>query len=382
VLLSILTVVTAEPIAHESELRVSPLELFFDLVFVFTVTQLTASLTHHLNPGGLVRVLVMLAVIWWMYDAFIWLTNAMPPSTHPRRGLLLTAMAGFLVISLAVPHAFEGSGVAFGWAYLVVIAVHTGMFAAAGVAPSAVLRMGLANLVNAVLVVSGGYLQGAAQLALWTAAFALQLVTPYLVDLPRFHLRADHFVERHGLVVIIAFGESVIALGMGAAGGPALDATAVVAALCALAVCVGLWWAYFGHDDDERSVHYLAALDDARRNRLAIRVHDLGHYLLLFAVILLATGAEAAVAHPMAPLPLARAAVLGAGPALFLVVNADIRRTFGLRPVLPRLLAAALVAATVPLGTGVASIAQLASIAAVLALVFGWEERGAAVPRG
>lgn len=118
--------------AEQETLRVSPLELFFDLVFVFTITQLTASLAHHLDGGGLLRVVIMLAVIWWMYDAFIWLTNAMPPTTHSRRGLMLAGMAGFLIISLAIPHAFDGSGVVFGLAYLFVIAVHTGTFAASG----------------------------------------------------------------------------------------------------------------------------------------------------------------------------------------------------------------------------------------------------------
>ncbi|MCU7823487.1 low temperature requirement protein A [Kitasatospora sp. DSM 101779] len=358
----------------EAELRVGPLELFFDLVFVFTVTQLTASLVHHLTPGGLVRVLVMLAVIWWMYDAFIWLTNALPPSTHPRRAFLLLGMTGFLVVSLAVPHAFDGSGAAFGWAYLLVIAVHTGMFASAGVARGPVLRMGGLNLAIAALVVVGGYLQGSAQLALWTASLALQIANPYLVDLPQFHLRADHFVERHGLVVIVAFGESVVALGVGAAGHQELTTGPVSAAVCALAVCVGLWWAYFGHDDDERTVAAMAELDDARRNRVAIRVHNLGHYALLLAVILFAAGAESAVAHPTAALPAARAAVLAAGPALFLVANAGIRRTFGLHPLLPRLVAAALVAATVPLGTGRSALAQLGAIAALMAAAFVWEE--------
>ncbi|MEW1909808.1 low temperature requirement protein A [Kitasatospora sp. NPDC085895] len=362
-------------VEDEAELRVGPLELFFDLVFVFTITQLTASLVHHLTPGGLVRVLVMLAVIWWMYDAFIWLTNAMPPSTHPRRAFLLLGMTGFLIVSLAVPHAFDGSGAAFGWAYLLVIAVHTGMFAAAGVARGSVLRMGGLNLVIAVLVVVGGYLEGSVQLALWTASLALQIANPYLVDLPQFHLRADHFVERHGLVVIVAFGESVVALGAGAAGHEELTAGPVGAAVCALAVCIGLWWAYFGHDDDERTVAVMAVLDDARRNRVAIRVHNLGHYALLLAVILFAAGAESAVAHPAAVLSTARAAVLAAGPALFLVANAGIRRTFGLHPLLPRLVAAALVAATVPLGTGRSALVQLGAIAVLMAAAFAWEER-------
>ncbi|MFG2819376.1 low temperature requirement protein A [Kitasatospora sp. NPDC048365] len=370
----------SRPAAARPELRVSPLELFFDLVFVFTVTQLTDSLAHHLDPSGFARVLVMLAVIWWMYDAFIWLTNAMPPETHPRRGLLLLGMAGFLVISLTVPHAFEGSGAAFGWAYLLVVAVHTGMFAGAGVSPRSVARMGQLNLVNAALVVAGGYLQGTAELLLWTAAFALQFAIPYLVDLPQFQLRSDHFVERHGLVMIIAFGESVIAIGVGI-GDAHLTATLIAAAMLVLAVCVGLWWAYFGEDDDERAVHFMAGLDDARRNRLAIRLYNLGHYLLLLGVILLATGAKSAVAHPEDVLHTDTAGALAAGVALFLVANTAIRRTIGLSPLLPRLVgAAAVLALGVPLGTRVSALAELAGTAALLAAVLGFEELRARRP--
>ncbi|MFE4599530.1 low temperature requirement protein A [Kitasatospora indigofera] len=360
-------------VGAETALRVSALELFFDLVFVFTITQLTGSLAHHLTVGGMVQVLVMLAVIWWMYDAFIWLTNAMPPSTHGRRGTLLLGMAAFLVVSLAVPHAFEGSGAAFGWAYLVIVAVHTGMFAAAGVAVASVLRMGGLNLVNTGLVVTGGYLSGNAQLAFWLAAFALQFAIPRLVDLPRFQLRADHFVERHGLIVIIAFGESVIAIGVGA-GDAELSAPLIATALLTLAVCVGLWWAYFGHDDDTRAEHHMAGLSDARRNQLAVSVYNLGHYGLLLGVLLFAAGVKSAVAHPDDPVTSAQAAALAAGVALFLAANAAVRRTFGLTPLLPRLVAAAALTLTVPLGTGVSALAQVAATAAVLAAAFGYEE--------
>ncbi|MFJ3788075.1 low temperature requirement protein A [Kitasatospora sp. NPDC090091] len=362
------------PFAAEAEpaLRVAPLELFLDLVFVFTITQLTGSLVHHLTPGGLAQVVVMLAVIWWMYDAFIWLTNAMPPTSHGRRGLLLLAMAGFLVISLAVPHAFEGSGVAFGWAYLLVVAVHTGMFAASGVALGPVLRMGGLNLVNTGLVVAGGYLTGTAQLGLWAAAFALQFAIPRLVDLPSFQLRADHFVERHGLVVIIAFGESVIAIGVGA-GTAELSAALIAVAVLSLAVCVGLWWAYFGHDDDSRAEHHMAALPSDRRNLLAVSVYNLGHYGLLLGVLLFATGVKSAVAHPGSPIGLAQAAALAGGVALFLVVNTAIRRSFALTPNLPRLLAAGLLVAAVPLGTRVSALAEAAAAAAVLGGAFGYE---------
>ncbi|MFD4906094.1 low temperature requirement protein A [Kitasatospora purpeofusca] len=363
---------TAEP-----SLRAAPLELFLDLVFVFTVTQLTGSLAHHLTPGGFTQVVVMLAVIWWMYDAFIWLTNAMPPSTHGRRSLLMLAMAGFLVISLSVPHAFEGSGVAFGWAYLLVVAVHTGMFAMSGVALGSVLRMGGLNLLNTGLVVAGGYLTGSVQLTFWAAAFALQFAIPRLVDLPSFQLRADHFVERHGLVVIIAFGESVIAIGVGA-GTAEPSAPLVGVALLSLAVCVGLWWAYFGHDDDARAEHHMAALPSDRRNRLAVSVYNLGHYGLLLGVLLFAAGVKSAVAHPAAPITAAQAAALAGGVAVFLVVNTAVRRTFALGPNLPRLLAAAAVAAGTLLGTTVSALAEVAAVVLALAAAFGWEQRASA----
>ncbi|GHF31072.1 low temperature requirement protein A [Kitasatospora xanthocidica] len=350
----------------------APLELFLDLVFVFAITQLTGSLAHHLTPGGFAQVLVMLALIWWMYDAFIWLTNAMPPRTHGRRGLLMLAMGGFLVISLSVPHAFEGSGAAFGWAYLVIVALHTGMFVAAGVTPAAVLRMGASNLVVGALVVTGGYVAGSAQLGFWMTAFAMQFVTPWVAGLPEFRLRSDHFVERHGLIVIIAFGESVIAIGVGAGSaepGPALLAVA----LLSLSVCVGLWWAYFGHDDDARAEHRMAALPSDRRNRAAVSVYYLGHLGLLLGVVLFAAGVKSAVGHPGAATGLPQAGALAGGTTLYLLVNTALRGFFGLRPNLPRVLGAVLVAGTVPLGTRVSALVQVGVVAAVLAAVFGYE---------
>lgn len=364
----------------DGELRAGPLELFFDLVFVFVITQLTGSLAHHLTPGGLARVLVMLAVIWWMYDAYIWAANALPPRTHGRRGMMLLGMGGFLVIALSVPRAFEGGGETFGWAYLLVVVVHSGMFATSGVRTGAVVRMGVFNLVNAALVITGGYLRGGPELLLWALAFALQFTNPYLVDLPRFQLRADHFVERHGLVVIIAFGESVIAIGVGI-GDTVLTPGLLAAAILALAVGVALWWAYFGEDDEEHAVHAMAAVDDARRNQLAVRVYNLGHYALLLAVILFATGAKSATAHPFAPLHLPEALALAGGTALFLFANAAVRRTLGLGPIRLRLLAAVLALAVAPLGAAFSAIAQLAATAAVLGLVLALEERRSAGDR-
>jgi low temperature requirement protein LtrA len=352
-------------------LRVSPLELFLDLVFVFTITQLSTSLVHHLSVSGLLRVMVMLAVIWWMYDAFTWVTNAMPPHTHPRRGLLLLTMVSFLVIALTIPHAFEGEGIAFGWAYLVVVVLHTGMFAVHGVARRSVVRMGMLNTANAGLVVFGGYLTGSAQLSVWATAFALQFVTPRLVDLHNFQLRADHFVERHGLVIIIAFGESVIALGTGAGS---LSAGPLTTALLALAVCVALWWAYFGHDDDERAERVLAGLPDDARNRIAVSVYNLGHYGLLLGVLLFTAGIRVALDAPSEPLTWPFAGALAGGVVLYLVTNAAIRQALELTPRLPRLLAAPVVGATTAVGHLSCGAVQTAVIAVLLAGLFGYEE--------
>ncbi|MDF9816285.1 low temperature requirement protein A [Streptomyces sp. SPB162] len=368
----------------QETLRVSPLELFFDLVFVFTVTQLTASLAHHLDGGGLLRVVIMLALIWWMYDAFIWLTNAMPPTTPSRRGLMLAGMAGFLIISLAVPHAFDGSGVVFGLAYLFVIAVHCGTFAASGVTLSSVARMGGLNVLNAALVVIGGYLRGGVQLGLWTVSLAILLATPRLVDLGEFTIRCGHFVERHGLIMIVAFGESVIAIGVGV-GDAQLTAGRVSAAVLMLCVCLGLWWAYFGHGDDERGEHALARLTAAQRNFAAVRIYNLGHYGLLLGVLLFAAGVKSAVGHAGDHLGDAQAWALAGGIALFLTADAADRHAIGLRPLLPRLCAAGLLAATVPLGTRLTALTQVGGAVLVLALCFGYEEltaRGAPAPAG
>ncbi|MDI2129641.1 low temperature requirement protein A [Yinghuangia seranimata] len=359
-----------------ADLRVSPLELFFDLVFVFTITQLTASLAHHLTMGGLARVLVMLAIIWWMYDAFIWLSNAMPPSTHPRRGLHLMSMAAFLVIAMTIPHAFDGGGWAFGWAYLVVVVAHTGMFATVGVEPRAVTQMGVFNILSGGLIVVGGYLEGSVQLVVWLAAFALQFTVPRVVALPAFTLSAAHFVERHGLVVIVAFGESVICIGAGA-GEAHLTVKLLAAALLSLVVCVALWWAYFGHDDEERAVHFMAGLDDARRNVLAVRVYNFGHYCLLLGVLLLSTGAKSVTAHPTESIGMGPAVALASGVALFLVANTAVRRTIGLAPLLPRLVTAAAVLALIPLGAQVNALGEVGGIALVLALLVAYEEHTA-----
>jgi low temperature requirement protein LtrA len=176
--------------------RVSTLELFFDLVFVFTITQLTSVLNHHPDGGGLVRVLLLLVVIWWMYGGYAWLTNVVAPDRLLYQLLLLSGMAAFLVISLAVPTAFAGGGVAFGIAYVVVILIHSGLFtrSQAGGSAAAILKVAPLNLVAGVAIVAAGIAGGTARWVLWGLALAVIVLPSLRPPDPRFEIAPQHFV--------------------------------------------------------------------------------------------------------------------------------------------------------------------------------------------
>jgi low temperature requirement protein LtrA len=256
--------------AHPEDVsRVTTLELFFDLVFVFTIAELTSVLFAEPNVRGLAQVFLMLGVIWWMYGGYAWLTNAVSAHTTLRRLVLLGGMGGYLVVALAIPGAFEGSGLAFGLGYLAVVLVHSILFTrASGGAARGILTLAPFNLASAGLVLVGGALGGPAQYALWALAVAFEWLTPWLRKPSAFAISAAHFVERHGLVIIVAIGESVVAVGIGA-GHLAVDLELAAIALVGLALSAGLWWLYFGGGDDEAEAE-LAALPQRERSFAAL----------------------------------------------------------------------------------------------------------------
>jgi low temperature requirement protein LtrA len=352
--------------APTTSVRVSTLELFFDLVFVFTVTQLTAILAEHLDLKHLVDVLLLLGVIWWMYSGYAWLTNAVAPNSTMRRTLLLTGMAGFLVMALAIPDAFGRYGWLFGVSYLVVNLVHTTLFLRAGaLAAVALRRLGPLNIASALLVLVGGVAPEPFRHLCWAAAVALQIVTPYLHRIEMHVLHAGHFVERHGLVVIVAIGESIVAIGVGFAGVE-LDAAAVAVALLGLAIAYYLWWIYFA-GDDERSEHVLAhTADPLRRTRLAVRAWGYAHYFLLLGIVVLAVGIKKTVGHAFEGLDWKYAIALGGGVALYQLGHAWFVGMLRLPGWKHRVVAALIVLATIPLGHLMA-VAQLAAIPLIMA---------------
>jgi low temperature requirement protein LtrA len=357
----------------DRSVRVSTLELFFDLVFVFTITQLTGVLTKGGGASALVHVVVMLLLIWWMYDGYAWLTNAITTDRVRYRLLLLGGMGGFLVMALAVPHAYSGDGLAFGLGYLVVIVLHAGMYVR-GTSLSevrAILRIVPFNLVACVLTIVGGALGGTSQSVLWALAAGLLWVTPLLTTVEGFVVSASHLVERHGLVVIIALGESIVVVGAGAAGLP-LDLRLVLVALLSLALSAALWWTYFSDETAvERAMHDAAP---ERRAQLALVGFGYWHYGILLGVVAVAAGLKKAVGDPYGELDGWIAVGLAAGVVLFVACDVGFRRTLGIPRGETRLAAAVLALATIPLGTAVGAAVQIAALAGLVIAALAVEE--------
>ncbi len=345
--------------------RVTPLELFFDLVFVFTITQLSSLLTDTLTWRSLWHVVVMLGLIFWMYDGYAWLTNAVAAEGARRQGLLLAGMAGYLVLAIAIPQAFTGTGLTFGIAYLVIVVVHGSLYvASASESSSAAMRaLAPANGLAAVAVLVGGALGGLAQEVVWTVVVLLLWFATRAGE--GFEIGPAHFVERHGLLVLIAIGESVVATGIGARS-LTIDLRLVTSVVLGLLLSAGLWWTYFGEGTEPVERAFRAATG-GRRVRLAFVGFGYAHYLMLLGIVLAAVGLRVAVAHPGAPLSTGRALILAGGSALFVVADGWFRALMGLRRWHARGLAGLIILLAVPVGTQVSATAALAATVVLLA---------------
>jgi low temperature requirement protein LtrA len=350
----------------DDEVRVSTLELFFDLVFVFTITQLTAVLAHHPDGESLAQIVLMLTAIWWMYAAFAWLTNAVPPDRTALRIPLLAGMAAFFAISLTIPTAFSGDGVVFASAYLVVIAIHTVLYMqSASWSIAGVWSFARMNVVAGGLILAGTIAGGDLEYVLWTLAVPIFAITPALVPEAAGWIRASHFVERHGLVMIVALGESVVAVGIGASG---LDITGrmLSVGVLGLALSAQLWWVYFGGDDEEAEGALRRMTPTRREFYAANAAYYWAHLLLLLGIVCVSAALERAIGHAFDELDFARALALGGGTALYLAGHALFRRILRLSFRPWRALAAALALATIPLGTEASALAQLAAVVVAL----------------
>ncbi len=358
----------------EEDQRVSTLELFFDLVFVFTITQLTAFLAESLSWESLFQSFLIFIVLYWMYGGYVWLTNSVPPVTSSRQFLLIAGMAAFLICALAIPSAFEDGGVIFGVGYLVVIVVHGFMYlSTVGWKISRIVPM---NLLAAVAVIAAGFVDGTGRYALWLLAIVLHVLTSFLGTRLQFQLKVGHFVERHGLLLLVALGESIIAIGVGHAE---LNLPFIGAAVLGLILTAALWWIYFARDD-EVAREKMFARSNSEQLRQALGGYFYAFVPMLFGIILLATGIHSSIEHLTDKLDPAHAFVFGGGVGLYLLGTIVFRRASGMPQVTYRLVATLLALLTGLIGSSFSAAFQFASlilIAIVLVLV---ESHGSLVP--
>lgn len=355
--------------------RVTPLELFFDLVFVFAVTQVTELLSHDPTGGGLLRGLLLLGALWWAWAAYAWLTNTLDPEEGGVRLAVFGAMGAMLIVSLAAPNVFGADGVVFGIAYFVVRALHLVLYAIGGRGDHdllrAITRMApTATLCPALLVVAG-FLDGTAQLMLWGAALAVDYLGVLVGHMRGWRVSPEHFVERHGLVMIIALGESIVAIGVGAAGLP-LDAGLIAAALLAIAVVAALWWSYF----DWVAIVAEARLAEAQGPARATLARDLYSYLhlpMVAGIVLFALGLKTTIAHVHDPLPTIPALGLCGGPALYLLAHIGLRLRIGGGLGHGRPVASILLLALLPVAKDVPALTSLSLVTAVCIALIAYE---------
>jgi low temperature requirement protein LtrA len=358
-----------------SEERVTPLELFFDLVFVLALTQCTALMAQTPTWTGLGQGLLVLGVLWWSWVGYAWLTSIVDPEEGVVRFAIFAAMAALLVAALCVPEAFDDRGLLFACAYAVVRIGHIVLFFVASRDDPALRRsvFGLAvgMAISVGLLVAASFTDGALQGALWAAALLLDMADPFLFGSEGWRLAPGHFAERHGLIIIIALGESIVAIGVAAEFG--VDAGVVVAAVLGTAVAAALWWLYFD----------VVALVAARRlanaevgreqNEMARDSFSYLHFPMVAGVVLLALGLKNTLAHVGDPLELVPAVATLGGVALYLLAHVAFRWRNVHRFSVQRLLCALVLLALVPVAVEVPALATAAIIAGVLAGLIVYE---------
>jgi low temperature requirement protein LtrA len=359
----------------EAGQRVTPLELFFDLVFVFAITQVTGFLAADPTWIGLVRGLLLLGALWWAWAAYAWLTNTLNPEEGAVRLVVFGSIGAMLIVSLATPHAFGTDGVVFGLAYFIVRGLHLVLYAIPARGDPellrAVVRIAPSAILGAALIVVAGFLDGAAQMALWAAALAVDYGGPLIGHMRGWRVSPEHFVERHGLVVIIALGESIVAIGVGAAGHP-LGTGVIAAALLGMVVIAALWWSYFDWVTFIAQAR-LAEATGVVRAALARDVYSYLHLPMVAGIVLFALGLKTTLAHEFSPLPTIPAVGLCGGLALYFGAHVAARLRIGGGLGHGRPIATVLLIGLMPLATLVPALVALTLVAAVCAALIAYE---------
>jgi low temperature requirement protein LtrA len=364
---------SAEAQVDDTEKRVAPLELFFDLVFVFALTQVTLLMSNNPTWEGLGQGLLVLTALWWAWGAYAWLTNYIAADEGLERLLMFAVMGAFLVAALAVPEAFGDDALLFAVAYAAARWLHIFIFAEANDdvdTGQAIVRLARTALPAPLLLIVAALLGGTPQAVIWILALAIDLAGPFVFGVRGFQVSAGHFAERFGLIVIIALGESIVAIGAGIEDE--VDAGIVVAAALGLILACSLWWSYFDW----------VALDAERRFRRtrgddrAMIARDSYSYLhlpMIAGIVLIALGVKKTIGDVGEPLKAAPTAALLGGVALYYAghVGFRFRNTHTLYR--GRLVALVIAVALIPVAAEVDALAALALAAALTSSVVAYE---------
>jgi low temperature requirement protein LtrA len=368
----------------EQNNKVTFVELFFDLVFVFAVTQLSHSLLEHFTAIGAVQTTLMLMAVWWVWIYTSWATNWLDPEKTAVRLMLFVSMLAGLVLSTSIPHAFEAKGLAFAGAY-VLMQVGRGLFtmwAMRRTSPGNYRNFQRINtwlVLSAVFWIAGAFVEAEARLGLWATALLIEYVSPSVgFWTPGFgrsttadwDIEGSHMAERCGLFIIIALGESILVTGAKFGNLP-WTAPTIAGFAVSFVGSVAMWWIYFNIGAERASRRIASVSDPGRLARLA---YTYMHLLLVAGIILAAVGDELVLAHPTGDSDLETAAVQLSGSALYLLGNLLFKRaTTARRTGLSHLLGLLLLAALAPLALVTQPLTFSTATTAVLVLVAVWE---------
>jgi low temperature requirement protein LtrA len=355
--------------------RVTPLELFFDLVFVLALTQCTTLITRTPTWEGVLKGMFVLCVLWWSWTGYAWLTSVVDPEEGAVRLAMFAAMAAFLVAALCVPGAFGSEALLFACAYAVVRAAHIALFMIASREDAAlrrsVLGLSISTAIGVGLLLAAGFVDGALQLALWGIALLLDFGGPFLFGIEGWKLVPGHFAERHGGIVIIALGESIVAIGIGERA--AIGAGVVAAAVLGMVVAAAMWWAYFDVVAIVAARRLARAAPGRERNEIARDSYSYLHLPMVAGIALIAVGIKRTLLAIDEPLALVPAAALLGGGAMYLLAHVAFRlrnmRSLSLR----RLVCAVVLVALVPVGTALPALATLGILAGALVALIAYE---------
>jgi len=355
--------------------QVTPLELFFDLVFVLALTQCTALMADEPTWEGLAKGLLVLGVLWWAWVGYAWLTSVVDPQEGTARMVIFAAMAAMLVVALCVPEAFEDLGLLFAAGYAVVRVAHIALFRVSGRDDPQLARsvrgLAVSTAIGVSILAGASFADGALQGALWALALGLDMAGPLLFGVEGWRLVPSHFAERHGLILIIALGESIVAIGVGAEGG--VDAGVVAAAVLGVAIAAAQWWLYFDVVALVAERRLSKAEPGREQNAVARDSYSFLHFPMVAGIVLVALGMKKTLEHTEDPLKLVPAVALMGGAALYLLAHVLFRlrniRTLNRQ----RLVGAIVLLALIPLAVELPALATIAVLAALLVALVAYE---------